>query len=188
MPVYPGASRFPVDVRTVQNSAFLCRQTLSVRLPARLRRSDTQFQCLSARNNRRGSSQDIAGDNPLLRRNVPGNHYLTSLSEPLRSISGRRCERTSGGPADTSLFVHRLPPQDNEAQRANRTVHARGVWTLGRTPGGRPQNYRGGPYSGQGYNHQRLFPASGLDASPNDGTSPVRLTGSTVTGRQALTT
>jgi len=58
------SGRFPVDVSTVQNSAFLRSQTVSAPEPPHFRRSDTRLPCLSARSIHPDSSPDTAGDNP----------------------------------------------------------------------------------------------------------------------------
>jgi hypothetical protein len=89
------AGRFPVDAPYGPITAFFCSQTLSALQPARFHRSDTQSQCLSARNIRSGSLKDIAGDNPSVRRNSRGNQRGTSALEPVRSASGRRCDETN---------------------------------------------------------------------------------------------
>ena len=84
------SGRFPVDVSTVQISAFFCTQTVRAPESARFPQSDTKFPRLSPRNNRMGSSPDITGDNPPVRRKAAGNHRVIASTGSVRSVSGRR--------------------------------------------------------------------------------------------------
>ena len=80
-------------------------------------------------NTRQGSSQDITGDNPLLRGIGHGNHCVTSTLLANRSTSGRRCERSSGGrtvcaPSPTSVrrILRRRAPANLRASRRKRST------------------------------------------------------------------